>query len=168
MNDLDYLRYAYTLAQSKATDPSTQNGAIIVDANGVIVAEGANHFPTGVIETVERWERPLKYKFVEHAERNAIYDAVRRGVPTEGLTMYAAWAACADCARAIIQSGIKEVVTHHNPVADMRFGLPASPTWLEEIKVALVLFEESGVRIRWFEEQLGAMKIRFNGSYIDP
>lgn len=165
------LRSCYEHAKLYSTDPSTQNAAFLVTDSGLIVAKGANHFPKGVEELPERWVRPAKYKWVEHAERNAIYTAAREGRRTEGLTMYAAWAACTDCARSIIQAGIKEVITHHNPVADMRFNQPASPTWLEEIKIALVMFKEAGVKFTYIDTKLfedDSLQIRFNEKLVSP
>lgn len=128
-------------------------------------------FPVGVKETPDRWERPAKYLWVEHAERNSIYDAVKRGVKTEGLIMFGCWVACTDCARAIIQSGIREVVTHHDPTASTRFGMPASPAWLESIKVAMQMFDEAGVKLRVLDVPLFEgqdFPIRFNGKVITP
>src|SRR4051812_44655189 len=76
--DLELLGVAYEYAIHNSTDPSTQNGAVLVHNMGkgrerVVVANGANHFPAGVKESPERWERPAKYAWVEHAERNAIF-----------------------------------------------------------------------------------------------
>jgi dCMP deaminase len=170
MNDLEraYFKDAYRVASQLSTDPSTQNGAVLVDANGDVVAWGANHFPYGVQETEERWRRPQKYKYVEHAERNAIYHAAERGIATRGLVMYCPWAACSDCSRAIIQSGIKEVVTHYDPCAAERFGQPASIMWLEEIKIAVEMFKEAGVNFRWVTDVIDEYDIRFNGKVVRP
>ena len=107
------LKESYNLALS-SRDPSTQNGAILVDIDYSIVSTGCNQFPAGVEENPTRWERPLKYKFIEHAERKVIYNACKNGVKTEGLTMVCGWAACTDCGRAIIESGIKRLVTHRH------------------------------------------------------
>lgn len=113
MNDLVYMKMAYQYGSEHATDPSTQNGCVLVRPDiQEVVSYGANHFPEGVESSDARWERPLKYAYVEHAERNAIYSAARRGIKTKGLHMYCYWAACADCARAIIQAGITRLVTH--------------------------------------------------------
>lgn len=75
----DLLKQAYEFAK-KSNDMSTQNAAFLVDEDGKIYVREINRFPDGVKETAERWERPLKYKFVEHAERNAIYAAARKGI----------------------------------------------------------------------------------------
>lgn len=90
-------------------DKSTKVGAVIVGPNNRIVSVGYNGFPSGVEDKPERHERPAKYQYTEHAERNAIYNA--RSVP-EGSTLYLNWGLCpcADCTRAIIQTGIKRVV----------------------------------------------------------
>jgi len=168
LSDLDYMKEAYKVATMLSTDPSTQNGAILVDEKGEIVAWGANHFCYGVQETEDRWKRPKKYKFVEHAERNAIYHAAERGIATRNTTMFCPWAACSDCARAIIQCGIKQVVTHHDPCADERFGMASSIMWLEEIKFAMEQFKEAGVTVRWLSEPINDYTIRFNGTEVKP
>lgn len=155
MQDLDFLREAYKFAVLNSTDPSTQNGAVIV-RNGEIYARGANHFPTGVIEFEARWQRPAKYQFVEHAERNAIYDAAARGIPTKGAIMYCPWFACADCGRAIIQAGIVEVIGHETPLH------ATSPNWQDSIAVALQMFKEAGIKYRHVAGYIGE-EIRFNG-----
>ena len=62
-----------------------------------------------VTELNERWDRPQKYDWVEHAERNAIYNAARMGIPLKGCSAFITLAPCAACTRALIQSGIVEV-----------------------------------------------------------
>lgn len=170
MDDLKFLRKAYTLAYNASTDGSTQNGAIIVSDRGEMVAQGANHFPRDVKDIPARWVRPIKYKYVEHAERNAIYDAAKKGVSTHNLTMYAAWAACSDCARAIIQAGIKRVVTHHDPLALTRLGQKTSDMWIEEISHAITMLKESGVTLDYYEDKLfeDDFTILYNGQRVSP
>jgi len=56
--------------------------------------------------------RPAKYRWTEHAERNAIFSAARMGVSIVGATMYLPWFPCAECARAIVQSGIGALVAY--------------------------------------------------------
>ncbi|KKS96251.1 MAG: Deoxycytidylate deaminase [Microgenomates group bacterium GW2011_GWC1_43_13] len=81
----EYLRQAYEFAAKNSTDRSTQNGAILVDGSGRVVAWGTNCFPKGVVESPERLERPAKYLYVVHAEHASILYAARNGVKTEGL-----------------------------------------------------------------------------------
>jgi dCMP deaminase len=152
---LNFLREAYKFAVENSTDPSTQNGAVIV-VDGKIVARGANHFPLGVQENDLRWQRPAKYQYVEHAERNAIYDAASRGVSTQGSIMYCPWFACADCGRAIIQSKITEVIGHNTPLHE------TSPNWKDSIAVAIQMFKEAGVKFSYVSGEIGET-IRFNG-----
>ena len=162
-----YMGWCYAKAK-ESPDPSTQNAAIVVaphdDAANTkyILGLGINRFPDGVRYTDERWERPLKYKWVEHAERNAIYDAARRGVALEGATMVCPWAACSDCARAVIQSGITRVVTHKQ-------AHDRSPEfWLEEIKFAFQMWEEAGIELEFYDGPVGILDVRMNGELWNP
>lgn len=164
LNQQELLRQAYIYASEHSTDPSTQNAALLVNDSGKILASAANCFPNKVIETPERWERPLKYKFVEHAERNVIYKAARQGITTEGLFMVCPWAACSDCARAIIQAGIDQVITH---TSMMNGNTPEM--WQREIEIAKEMFAEAGVNFIISEAVLGTVPtIRFNGQRFQP
>jgi dCMP deaminase len=143
-----YIKYAYELAV-KSPDPSTQNASLLISDDGEIISEGINEFPRDVKYKPERWERPLKYKIIEHAERNSIYKAAKLGRSTEGLTMFCPWAACSDCARAIIQAGIKKLVTHKQ-------ALDKSPSfWGEEIKVAFTMLKEASVEVFLYDGFIG-------------
>lgn len=106
-----YLNIAEAVRQ-KSKDNSTKIGVVIVGADNEIVSTGYNSFPRGLDDNIpERMERPEKYIWTEHAERNAIYNAARIGVSTKGCTMYMSCAmSCPDCARGIIQAGIVKVV----------------------------------------------------------
>ena len=137
--DIRYLRFATLLAR-KSRDPSTQNGAIIVK-NKEIIGKGVNNFPLGVREDLKiRWERPTKYSFIEHAERNAIYYSARYGHSTEGGVLYCPWFACADCARAIIQAGIERCVGLEN---DTNL---TNQRWLDSILIGNEMLSEAGVQ----------------------
>jgi hypothetical protein len=84
---------------------STRVGCVIVGTHKEIRAIGYNGFPRGVDDDRDaRHERPVKYKWTEHAERNAIYSSARAGISIDGCTMYLPWFPCMDCARAIVQS----------------------------------------------------------------
>jgi len=91
--NINFLREAYKVARKFSTDKYVQNGAILVRDN-TIISSGANKFPDEVKETEERWKYPLKPFYVSHAERNAIFNAAKKGIPTEGATMYCPWFAC--------------------------------------------------------------------------
>ncbi len=144
------LKQAYEVALG-SPDPSTQNGALLTNVYGRVLQVDYNRFPNRVAYLDERWERPIKYKYIEHAERNVIYGAARnRNIKsTEGLIMVCPWAACTDCARAIIQAGIRELITHKQ-------AMDRSPErWFEEVELAHVMLREAGVEITNFSGKIG-------------
>ena len=157
----ELLRSAYLKAR-ESYDPSTQNAALLVDHNGVIKIADINRFPDGVEVTAERLQRPLKYKYIEHAERNVIYSAARLGIKTDGLIMVCPWAACTDCARAIIQSGIKILVTHkeaHDRSPDF---------WRDEIEIAFQDFKEAHVEVIMWSGKVGVCNVLHSGKLWNP
>lgn len=151
------MRYAYEFAKD-SPDPSTQNGAVIVNEILIgdhfgfeVLAHGCNTFTKGVKCSPEKLERPLKYSYIEHAERNCIYHAASQGVCLTGKTMICPWAACIDCARAIIQSGITKLVRHKD-------ASDRSPErWIESIAIADELFVASDIEIVEFTGVLHEM-----------
>lgn len=157
--DGDWLREALFAAASMSEDSDTQNGAVLVPKKG-LVATAANRMPCGVQRDACRLRRPEKYRWIEHAERAAIYAACRFGTPTEGATMYCVWFACPDCARAIIQAGIREVVGHVTP----RRLTPAR--WEADVAAGEAMLREAGVSMRWLADPMGVM-IRFNGERVE-
>jgi dCMP deaminase len=107
-----FILQANLIAQ-KSKDPSTKVGCVIVSDDNAILSMGFNGFPRHVNEHAEeRWKRPEKYFWVEHAERNAIYNAARHGINLNGARAYLNWEPkpCADCTRALIQVGIREII----------------------------------------------------------
>jgi dCMP deaminase len=133
-----------TLVASWSKDRSRQVGAVIVDNRGVAIASGWNGFPRGIDDTVEsRHQRPEKYLWTEHSERNAIYNAAAKGVSTLGCTMYLQWYPCADCARAIIQCGIISVVCVEPDWND--------PTYKHDFDVVRQMFDECNINVRFIE-----------------
>ncbi len=109
----DYFMGVALLASERSKDPNTQVGACIVDDNNRILSTGYNGFPLGCSDDVFPWDREgeatdTKYPYVVHAELNAILNA--RGKNLTGSKIYVALFPCNECAKAIIQSGIKEVV----------------------------------------------------------
>lgn len=100
------------LSALRSKDPNTQVGAAIVDENHRVVSVGYNGFPTGVSDDEFPWGREggvldSKYAFVVHAELNAILNSQRS---VRGCTIYVSLFPCNECAKAIIQSGIKKIV----------------------------------------------------------
>jgi len=106
----EYFMRQAELVASKSKDISTQVGAVLV-RNKNAFSIGYNGFPRGCNDNIsERHERPLKYDWVVHSELNAILNAAREGFSTHGSTMYVTLHPCKECAKAIIQAGIKEIV----------------------------------------------------------
>lgn len=118
-------------------DPSTKVGSVIVAPDRRIMSLGYNGFPRGVTDLEERLnDRPTKYAFVAHAERNALDNV---DVNVRGCTLYVTLQPCADCTKSIIQKGIKRVVCavdkskvdHYNTF----------------INYSLVMLNEAGVQV---------------------
>jgi len=152
-----YMAMAYMTAM-RSKDNSTWIGAVIVGPDGEIRSTGYNGFPRGVKYTEERLQRPVKYDFTEHGERNAIYNAARAGVSTNGCTLYTHGLPCFDCARAVIQSGIKQVVgTKH--------GLVESYSESEAGRKAML--DEAGIVFREMDYNPSGKKIvsKVSGEY---
>lgn len=148
--DVFYIRLADLWAE-KSKDRSTGVGAIIVGPDMEQRSAGYNGFPRNVNDTIAyRHDRPLKYEFTEHAERNAIYNAARVGVPLSGCTLYLNWwpLPCPDCARAVIQSGIKTVIGPNRPFPTKNQTDPGAKDWQESFETTKSMFREAGIIIR--------------------
>lgn len=131
----------------KSKDESTQIGVVVVGNDNQIVSTGYNSFPRGIDDNVpERQERPEKYYWFSHAETNAIINAALNGVSTKDSTMYmSCGVACPDCARNIINAGVKKIVCRDN-YNDMKNG----DKWLEVGKRSLIMFKEAGVEVKYW------------------
>ena len=117
----EYFMALAILSSKRSKDPSTQVGACIVDENNKILSMGYNGMPIGINDDNITWEREgsfldTKYAYVCHAELNAILNY--RGGSLEGAKMYVTLFPCNECAKAIIQSGIKELVYDCDKYAD--------------------------------------------------
>ncbi|MDE5584214.1 MAG: dCMP deaminase family protein [Ruminococcus sp.] len=114
----EYFMGIAMFSAERSKDNSTQVGACIVNAENKIVAVGYNGMPTGCNDDEMPWEREgdsvldTKYPFVCHAELNAILN--RNSASLDGCTLYVTLFPCNECAKAIIQSGIKKVVYNCN------------------------------------------------------
>lgn len=160
LTETEYLELAYKCAL-RSPDPSTQNGAVIIGVDGDMVLS-CNMFPRGVGVTDYRLQRPQKYSYIEHAERNGVYAAAKRGMKLEGATMYCPWFACADCARGIIQSGITRVVGHQAM-------FDSTPDhWKESIAVANGMMFDAGIDTVLLDVKLNCQPILFNESLWYP
>lgn len=132
-----YLSLAREVAKW-SKDPSRQIGAIAVGVKGQLLAQGYNGFPRGVHDDESRYsDRETKYKYVVHAEMNVIYNATYNGVSLDGATLFV-WGlpVCSECAKGIIQVGIKSVVMPEQEVPE---------SWQQSWELTHTLFDESGV-----------------------
>lgn len=122
-------------------DTSTQVGAVIVRPDRTIASIGYNGFPRGVKDDPERIDnRDTKYAMTVHAEINAILSARE---PLSGYTMYVdPFQPCSQCAAAIIQSGISQVITW-TPLGGQ------DARWSASFRIAAQMFEEAGVALRY-------------------
>ncbi len=141
------------LAAKRSKDPNTQVGACIVNNKKRIMSVGYNGFPAGCDDDEYPWERTgdsynTKYPYVCHAELNAILNA--RGANLEGCSIYVALFPCNECAKAIIQSGISEVVYLSDKYASD-----------EMTRASKRMFRSAGVRLRKLEMQRDSITVSF-------
>jgi dCMP deaminase len=140
--ELQHMAHAKFIGELYSKDRSTKVGALIIGENNRPLSWGYNGFPMGVNDDVpERHDRTKeKYKWSEHAERNAIYSAAFSGHKLAGSRIYvSSLPTCIDCARAIIQSGIKEVYIEASAVEQ--------PRWKEDWELTQKMYEEAGVKL---------------------
>jgi len=155
------LRRAYETAWRESPDPDTKNGALIITAKGEMI-EGANTLPLRVKILPERLARPDNYNFIEHAERNAIYAAASWGISPVNAVMYVPWYACVDCARAIINVGIRTVIGH-------KAAMDKTPErWRLSIRLALEMLSEAGVQLMLYDGQVGGVDALFDREIWHP
>jgi dCMP deaminase len=129
-------------------DPSTKVGCVIVGSYNQVLIQGFNGFPRGATDSLARYrDRTVKLKWIEHAERNAIYNAARTGTSLMRATLYVPWFPCVECARAIAQSGITTVVAYNPSGYDDEFMI----RWGEDFITSVDILHESGVAIRYIE-----------------
>jgi dCMP deaminase len=123
-------------------DRSTKVGCVIVGPANEIRAVGYNGFVRGADDEDDaKHERPDKYVWTEHAERNAIYHAAMVGIPLGGCRMYLPWYPCVDCARAIVQSGLVELIAIEPNLLD--------PRWGADFSRSADLFKEANILVRF-------------------
>ena len=136
----DYFMSIAMLSAERSKDPNTRVGACIVDPNKKIIGVGYNGFPIGCSDDILPWNREgdymdVKYPYVCHSELNAILNSVGRNLG--GSSIYVALCPCNECAKAIIQSGIREVVY-----------LSDKYSHVDTTKAAKKMFSLAGVKLR--------------------
>lgn len=150
---------------TESPDPSTQLGAVVVSQSGLLQSATLSHngFTHGWTPTDADFDRPRKYSLIEHAERRAIYGAARFGIPLLGATLYCTWAACADCARAIVESGMSRLVRHFPPSDE------ATDRWLESVALGDEILKAGGIEIVDIHGPIPeGFRILRGGEWFDP
>ena len=146
----EYFMGIAVLSSLRSKDPSTKVGACIVDNEHKVVSIGYNGMPRGIEEENLPWERgeglESKYLYVCHAEFNAILNT-RNGATLQGCSLYVTLFPCNECAKAIIQTGIKEVVYADNKYADT-----------VTTQASLRMLTLAGVKVRQFTGRLPEIK----------
>lgn len=145
----EYFMGIAKLSGFRSKDPNTQVGACIVSRDNKILSVGYNGFPMGCSDDDFPWERegePLdtKYFFVAHSELNAILNY--RGLGLDGSKIYVSLFPCNECAKAIIQAGIKTIIYADDKYAKTPATI-ASKRMLDAAGVRYYKYESTGRKI---------------------
>ena len=145
----DYFMSVALLSGKRSKDPSTQVGACIVNKNNIIESIGYNGLPKGCSDDEFPWnkegeEGDTKYPYVTHSELNAILNY--RGGSLEGAKIYVSLFPCNECAKAIIQSGIKTIVYDSDKYADSP-STKASRRMLDAAGVRYYQYQRTGRKV---------------------
>lgn len=142
----EYFMGMALLSSQRSKDPSTKVGACIVDEDHKVVSNGYNGMPTNIDEDKISWNKgeglDSKYLYVCHAEFNAILNT-RDGSKLKGCTLYVTLFPCNECTKAVIQTGIKEIVYLDNKYADQT-----------AFKASALMLELAGVKVRKYEGRI--------------
>lgn len=146
---MEWTEYFLNIAEQvkqKSKDQSTQIGAVIVGEDNEVLSTGYNSFPRGMDDSKqERQERPEKYFWFEHAERNAIYNAARVGMALKNSTIYlTSGVPCMDCSRGIVNSGIKVIWCKRTCTTKNK------EKWEESQLKSIQLLNECGVQVMFY------------------
>lgn len=143
-----FMELAQHMANTFSKDPHKKVGCVILDPNTFMLrAGGYNGLPIGIKDTPERWQRGEKEKMCSHAELNAVCSAARHGTPLDGTICVCNLYPCSGCARALIQAGIKTVVTNAPDFSHSRWG--------GEFAISQELFGEAGVHVMHLDHNEG-------------
>lgn len=146
----------------KSTDPNTQVGATLVvdDGMGLILGR-CNAVPEQLLRAGYPISTEDKNFCTEHAERKLVYDAVKNGLNINGMTVYCNWATCAECARCMIQFGVKRIVTFTAVVEK------TPDKWKKSIWEGLSMMKNSGISVVGWRGDIGVpVYFRFGGSIV--
>lgn len=143
-DSIDALLERAIAAASASPNQIRKVGAVLVTADRSAEIAACNSFPPGVRNLPERVVGDNRFIWLEHAERSAIFEAARRGLATAGGTLVSTYFPCTDCARAIIQAGVKTVATPRPEFDD--------PVWGESFRTSAALLAEGAVDVVYLTE----------------
>lgn len=147
----EYFMGVALLAAQRSKDPNSQVGACIVSQDNIILSTGYNGFPNGCSDDEFPWEREgadTKYPYVVHAELNAILNSGGRSL--KGAKLYVALFPCNECAKAIIQSGIRDVIYLSDKYADT-----------DSVRASKRMLQSAGVSFRPLDTELETLTLSF-------
>ena len=150
----EYFMGIALLSAQRSKDPNTQVGCCIASQDNIILSVGYNGFPRGCSDDEYPWGRDgelkeTKYPYVVHAELNAILNAGGRDL--RGSKLYVALHPCENCAKAIIQAGIKEV-----------YYLSDKYAHLPEFEISRRMLRDAGVKTYAFKSDIKSLNLSFN------
>ncbi len=153
----EYFMAIAQLSAKRSKDPSTQVGACIVNSKKRIIGIGYNGFPIGCSDDLLPWDREgdyleTKYPYVCHAEMNAITNSSNK-MQLEGAAIYVSLFPCNECAKLIVQVGIKEVVFLSDKYADA-----------DVFKASRKIFDMAGVRLRQLVPKTKEILLKLNNN----
>lgn len=139
-------KLALSIGHTMSKDPDSRVGCLLVDGTtSDLLSVGWNAFPDGVDDSLpKRWERPLKYRYVCHSEIYAIAKAAQNGVRIQGATCIVPLHPCTDCSKALIQAGVKKILTLRPDIEH--------PRWGSDWQFAVDLLREAGVIVEYDDE----------------
>ena len=147
LENKNYLREAYLYWEKNSQDKDTWTWSIIF-LNWKILSKWTNKLPNWIKITDDKLERPKKYLYLDHAERNAIYNAAKKWIKLEWTTMYMPRVPCSPCAVWIINSWIKTLVMHYLKV------IKTPSDWLSDVKLAVDIIIEAGIELIIVDEEI--------------
>lgn len=150
----EYFMGVALLSAKRSKDPSTQVGACIVNNKNKIVGAGYNGLPTGCSDDDFPWDKQgafldTKYPYICHAELNAILNNI--GIDLQGCKIYTALFPCNECSKAIIQSGIKEIIY----LSDKYEGN-------DIFKASKIILDKANIKYRKVESKIAQLVLSYN------
>ncbi|WP_055070779.1 deoxycytidylate deaminase [Clostridium massiliamazoniense] len=150
----EYFMGIALISSFRSKDPNTQVGACIVDKHNKIIGIGYNGLPIGCSDDDFSWENTgdflnTKYPYICHAELNAILNSI--GKELEGCKIYSTLFPCNECAKAIIQSGIKEVIYLSDKYSNT-----------ESVKASKIMFEKAKIKYNELTSERETLILSFN------